>query len=155
MTFLADIQNSANWDNLWAQTFTAQAAPYPLGGHYPIPDFELPIQIDNRLIAARANSQSAKPRYWLGYRLVQIIPVAGAADGIRSNRFRVPLHQWSLIHFPLISTNYVLKIEFPPWLADVTVLIMGFTGPVTSLFDHETASTNTIMNELQNIKAML
>ncbi len=127
---LVDLQNSANWDELYSGQFTAVPIPGLGQKYYPIPDYDIGLQVGERLLAVYASSQSADSRYWLGCRLVQIIPVAGMAGGIRVRRARIALNQWSLVEFPPIASEYAIKIEFPWWLADVWVVVARYIGPL-------------------------
>ncbi len=142
---LVDLQDSTNWDLLYYGQFAATPIPGLGQKFYPIPDFDIPIQIGERLLAASAVSETAADRHWLGCRLVQIIPVAGLPGGIRVRRARIALNQWSLIEFPPIASEYAIKIEFPWWLAQVTVYVNRYVGPLDFSDEQLIGDTTTLI----------
>jgi hypothetical protein len=77
-----------------------------------------------------AANLDAKPWWFLGLRLQQIIQVGVAPSTALADFRRIPVNRPSLCRFPRLADDYLLKVEIPPWYDRMKVSIYEYDGPI-------------------------
>lgn len=132
MSLILQLTNQQNWYKLYDEHREARLlAPR---GHIPIPAFEIPILLENRVLACRVLCPDAKSRWRFGGNLSQrwqlgsgggqsALPVAdGSTFYLRVNRSK-------LLIVPQYG-NYQLLYEPPTWFKNVQFTLWQYTGLV-------------------------
>jgi hypothetical protein len=146
--------NSANWEAVWSEDFTAPAPPggvSALERYYPIEEITIPQQLETSLIAFYASSSTAEAgwRYAASVRQKFITPLLGGGtpNAIGSNK-RIWLNQWTLLHYSVsFGTTYSLIVKVPFWMRQISLQLYAYTGPVNHMVQ---PTLNQILQELQN-----
>jgi hypothetical protein len=147
---LVDFANTSYWENIYSETRQAQLAT-TLGGHYPIPVFEIPFLIEKNILAIRCLSGKVKPTWrFSGYLCQRIsIGITGGSNPVPTElgNYRLKLNRTSIVVFPILSENYELRFETFPWIQDMNIEIWQYTGSQpdsTELLIQQVRNTNLV-----------
>jgi hypothetical protein len=125
---IVDFGATENWALVYNQTKNAiwiNSTTYT-----PIPKFQLPFILNSPYLLVEAANLDAKPWWYLGCRVQQIISVGVAPDTAGTGLIRVPVNRPKLVSFPRYSDDYLLKIEIPPWFEQMKISIWEYTGEI-------------------------
>ena len=127
-----------NWNQLYSTTLVADPVPSRVENYFPIPEFSIPIILDNRILAILAESDTAQQNWKYAGQAKQVIQtgltVGGVADTVNSVK-KFYLRQISLLQFPDTAPSYTLKIKIPFWIRDLELILWEYTGPITNTYD--------------------
>jgi hypothetical protein len=145
--------NSNNWESVWSNSFTAPSAPgntAELERYYPLPEISVPVQLDSRLLAFYATSESAEPNWKFAANVkrkyVTGLTVGGNANAVVDSK-RIFLNQFSLLQYPVsFGNSYSLLISVPYWHRQITLYLWAYTG---SIIDTTDVKLDQILQELQ------
>jgi hypothetical protein len=134
-TVINGINNDENWQLLFTDSKTAVEAT-PKGGHYPIPAIEVPVRIDNRVIAVQNRVVQAKSTWRFGGNIIQRSQVGGGGSAsplplLELEVCRLRINRTRLIVFEQFLTDYELIYETPVWFKNVSLTVWGYTGEVS------------------------
>lgn len=118
----------ANWELIYNETATAGVAPG--GGYFPIMAFDVPVLLSSPIIVVEAQNLDAKPWWYLGARLQQVLSVGIAPDRAVGSFLRVPVNRPRLLRFPRLSADYSLRVEIPPWYSRMKISLFEYVGPI-------------------------
>ena len=128
----------SNWNLITSTNKVAVDVPSSVENYYPIPEFDIPIILENRIIAIHAESNSAPQNWKYAGQAMQIIhtglTVGGQADTVNSVK-KFYLRQISLLQFPDTNFEFTLRIKIPYWIRDAQLIIWEYTGPITNTYD--------------------
>ena len=139
------LTTQGNWNQIYDESRSAVPMS-PVGGHYPIPAFEIPFLFDKHIIAVRCLSTSAKATWRFAGTLSQRfragtggstspLPILDAEIlSLRLNRSR-------LVVFKQYTQQYELLFESPPWIKDMRLSIWQYIG-------EQSDSTEDLLREL-------
>jgi hypothetical protein len=118
------------WESIFDEEFNV-VRPTP-ATFTPIPRRELPILLEESVIAV-ATSSSTSPANWrYAGRLIQRSSIPGVSGGlIDGHEQRCKLNVTALAIFPMLTPQYRLAYEFPPWIQNLSLALWRYTGPVT------------------------
>lgn len=113
------LDNESDWQTTYNgfQSFTNEN---------PIRTIEIPGFLTNHTIRVYATSLSAKPQWWLGGRLVQLL--GASSPDFEASRWSVPLKRRVLIQLPALTTTYRLKFEPVRWITEIALIIEIYIG---------------------------
>lgn len=134
MTITYQFSNTNNWLSLWNGSFSAEAVPAkPLEQFYPIPPINVPLLIEEPIIAIHASSFSAQENWkYAGsiYQKIQTgITVGGSADSYLSSH-KFYLNQITICPLLQLDSSFALEIKIPYWIRDINLKVWQYTGPV-------------------------
>lgn len=125
-----DLLNQNNWVQIYDESRTAQVAT-EAGGYFPIPAFEVPIQLDKHILAARCISTTAKFNWrWAG-NLIQKInpPIAGINSPlVEAGTYSMKINRTKLVIFKPLTSTYQLTLEGAYWLKDLRLTLWEYQG---------------------------
>jgi len=154
MTITYQISNSANWNQIWSTTRTAQSVePSVLEKYYPIPEIVAPFQFDNPILAVYADSNSAEEHWKLAGKAQQKVltglVVGGTPETVTAIK-RIWLKQISLLIFPRLASTYTLGFNIPYWLRDINLIVWEYVGPINDSIDQKLTAIQSDLATLQN-----
>jgi hypothetical protein len=129
---LLDLLNQNNWNQIYEEARTAQAA-MEAGGYYPIPIFEIPLALQSRVLAVRCFSSTAKFTWrFAGNLKAQVsAPIAGInSPPLEVANIYLQLNRTKLVVLQPYVSNYNLVLENAPWLKDLKITIWEYTGAI-------------------------
>jgi hypothetical protein len=146
---MLQLQNVNNWEQVHNASYSA--APGSLTGYYvPIPAFELPITLERTTLAVRCYNPDALPKWFLGARLTQLVPTGLiAGQKISGTRLNARINAISLLRFPKISTDYVLRCEIPTWFKELEITIWQYVGTGDEDVEQAIAALSDKIDNLQ------
>lgn len=143
-----------NWQEVWDFDFVASDAPY--GRYYPIPPMVVPILLTSPFIALAASSTDAQSNWRLGYWARQYIAPTGVGGALEGRTEKAFLNRFSIARFPLLATQYQLRIEIPWWHKTMSIGIWEYTGPISESDEQLiTDSSDLIRIDLLRIEAKI
>jgi hypothetical protein len=118
------------WESIWDESYDA-VRPTP-GTYAAIPRIDIPIVLQEAVIAVATSSSSAPSRWRYAGRLIQRYAIPGVSAGlVDGQESRAKLNRISLAIFPQIVPDYQLSFEIPPWIQNLSIALWRYTGPVT------------------------
>lgn len=127
MTRLIEIGNSANWENIYQYSATAE-----IDNGFPIPlkSVVLPFFIETDIISVYVNTEIPSGKRWRwGGKCEQIFN--GLSLGkITSSGEQKPLwiNKLQTIFFPSITAQYSLRFEIPYWFFNYYLEVYAYNG---------------------------
>ena len=150
MATLYEFANSSNWDELWTGQKVAEPVPNSvLDRFYPIPDFSVPILINNPVLAIYIESESDPGTWRRGGYLKQKISTGlsngGTVDSYLTQKF-LQLRKINIVQLQKIDGSFALEFAVPYWLREVSFTVWAYTGTVADTLTEQ-------LNDLQNFIA--
>lgn len=134
MTARLQIGNSANWEQLYSQSFDAVNMGQ---GVFAIPEITVPFRIENRYLAVSATSRSAKSSWYFAGFLNQKLQLGlldgGVPDTNSLRRMKIWLNKITFITLPNFDTEYALTFNAAHWLEDISLIVWRYIGPEPDL----------------------
>jgi hypothetical protein len=125
-----DLTAPGVWESIYDENFDA-AQPAP-GRYTAIPRRDLPILLEESVIAIGTSSSTAPPHWRYAGRLVQRAHIPGVSTGLVDGIERkCKLNIITLAIFPLVVPQYRLAYEFPPWITNLSLSLWRYTGKET------------------------
>jgi hypothetical protein len=125
---LLDLSSNDSWQLVYNETKTAS---YLNSTDYrPIPSFELPFILHSPYLLIEAANIEAKPWWFLGCRILQIVQVGVAPSTALADFRRIPVNRPTLCKFPRLADDYLLKVEIPPWYDRMKIAIHEYAGDI-------------------------
>lgn len=118
-----------NWAPVYNQTKNAiwlNSTTYT-----PIPKFQLPFILNSPYLLVEASNIDAKPWWYLGARIQQIISVGVVPETAGTGLIRIPVNRPKLVSFPRYTDDYLLRVEIPPWFDRMKISVWEYTGPIS------------------------
>ncbi|MFN6485438.1 MULTISPECIES: hypothetical protein [unclassified Nostoc] len=125
-----DLLNQNNWVQIYDESRTAVIATQA-GGYYPIPAFEIPIQLEKHILAARCISTTAKSTWrWAGNLIQKIAPpIAGINSPlVEAGSYSMKLNRTRLVIFKPYTDTFQLTLEGAYWLKDLRLTLWQYQG---------------------------
>lgn len=94
----------------------------------PIGKILIPGTFTQHTIRAYTTSMIAKPTWWLGGRLTQLLGAGTSGPDFEASRWVVPLKNQTLIQLPALTAQYRLKFEPAKWHREIALVIEIYTG---------------------------
>jgi hypothetical protein len=101
---------------------------HPTVGENPIEKILIPGVFTQHTIRAYTISLQAKPTWWLGGRLTQLLGSSTSGPDFEASRWIVPLKRQTLIMLPALTSEYRLKFEPAHWHKEIALVIETYTG---------------------------
>lgn len=125
---ILNLQAAENWQLAYNETVVAGQFS---GGYFPIRPFDLPTLFESPILLVQAEYLDAKPWWFLGCRLYQLVNT-GVSTGAATGRFaRVPVNRPALVRFPRYAAQYGLRVEVPPWFDRLKLSVFEYVGTLT------------------------
>lgn len=83
----------------------------------------IPGTFTKHVIRVYCTSLVAKPYWWLGGTLTQILGNSNFQPDFEGSSWRIPLNRITLIRLPELSTEYRLKFEPARWHREIEIAI--------------------------------
>lgn len=130
---LFDAGNSDSWNPIWNTTVNSASTP---GNryYYPIPEIEVPLILDKRVIAVYADSETARPSWrsagFLNQKIRTGITVGGTTDARFNGSQRVWLKRIGVFIVPTVKLQpeYSISFDIHPWHEDISLQLWEFNG---------------------------
>ncbi len=150
MAVTYQFSNTNNWLLLWNGSFSAVDVPLqPLEQFYPIPPINVPILIEEPIIAIYASSTSARETWkYAGsiYQKIQTgITVGGTPDSYLTNH-KFYLNQITICRQLQLDSSFAIEIRIPYWIRDIDLKVWQYVGTVN---DSHEQKLDLILLELQ------
>lgn len=144
------LNNSANWTDVWSNSFTAAASS--VFDFEPIPEVTVPVLFDSHIVAVYVGSTTAKPTWNFGGLLTQRISlgltVGGGTDADVISKRKLWLRSNTLFLFPHLTPEYALRIVVPKWFSQVSFVVWVYTGPVGDTTEELIKTVQLTANEI-------
>ena len=114
------IDDESKWQTVYNQFY---ASP---DGESPIGSITIPVIFTQHIIRAYSNSLQAKPHWWLGGRLIQLLGNTEPDFEVSNSRWKVPLRRRTLIQVPRLTNEYRLKFEVARWHKEIAIVIENY-----------------------------
>lgn len=141
--------SSANWSEVWQGVLTADPDTIkPAYRFFPIPDYEVPILIDNPILAISARVPDA-PDTWkyagMAFQKIKtgLLPTLTPDSFTDSQRFYND--QITILQFRPIAPTYSVVLRIPYWIRSISLGIWEYTGPAIDSTDQK---LDQILSEL-------
>jgi hypothetical protein len=123
-----DLTAPGVWESIYDEDFDAVQ---PVAGRYvAIPRKDLPILLEESVIAIGTSSSTAPPHWRYAGRIVQRAHIPGISTGLVDGREqKCKLNIITLAIFPLVVPQYRLAYEFPHWITNLSLSLWRYTGP--------------------------
>jgi hypothetical protein len=133
--------SSANWASVWQSTLTADPDTIkPAYRFFPIPDYEVPILIENPILAISARAIDAPDTWKYAGTAFQKIKT-GLMPGLTPDSFtdsqRFYNDQITIIQFRSIAPTYSVVLRIPYWIRSISLGIWEYTGPIIDSTDQK------------------
>lgn len=125
---IVNLGSPDNWALVYNQT--KEASYYNSTSYYPLPAFQLPFILHSPYLLVEAANIEAKPWWYLGCRLQQIINVGVAPDSAGTGLIKIPVNKPRVVKLPTYASDYLVKIEIPPWFNKMKIAIWEYTGEI-------------------------
>lgn len=125
---ILELGNPSNWELIYNETFTAGAAPR--GGYFPLQPVDIPVLLSSPIIVVEAQNLDAKPWWYLGCRMQQVLSVGIAPDRVLGAFVRCPVNRPRIFRFPRLAADYSLRAEIPPWYERMKISVFEYLGPI-------------------------
>lgn len=135
MVLQLDLQNSANWEQVWTISKNAVVNPNGYGSnYYPMPEIAIPLLLDSPVVAIFASSSTAKATWksaGYAYQRVGIgVTVGGATDADLGESRHVVLDRIAIAIWSRVTNNYELTFTPRRWLNQLTLIVWKYNGPI-------------------------
>lgn len=117
MTF----DNPFNWETIYSGQHSASEANERIGR------ILIPGTFSQHIIRAYATSLAAKPSWWLGGTLTQILGSGNSEPDFEGSKWQIPLNRITLIRLPELTAEYRLKFEPSRWHREIRISIEKYT----------------------------
>lgn len=149
-----NLQDEQNWQLAYNETI--QAGRLSANEYYPIKPLDLPILIESSIILVIAENINAKPWWFLGCRMQQIVQTGIAPGEVLGSLAKIPVNRPKLQRFPRLSAQYALRVEIPPWFDRMKIVVYEYIGPIEDSTEQLlTESTDLIRIDLLRIETKL
>jgi hypothetical protein len=137
---ILDLSNQANWLQVYDEL--RQVVVISPVAHTPIPAFEVPFIFDRAILAVKAFSATASPRWRFAGDLVQQVQLGtgGGSSGLplaTVERQALRLNRTEFVLFDKVTSDYQLTVECPFWLRDLRITIWEYVGAVSNSTDNK------------------
>lgn len=133
---LPDFLNAVEWNLLARATYTAPETPTPYLNRLPLRSY---LVNNSHALIVGLDSASARS-YWdtgaWAYQLIPFLPssTSNFPAAVQAGSHRLRLRRLNFIMFPRLSPQWILEMQFPYWLNDVSVEIWRYDGQDIDLF---------------------
>lgn len=133
---LPDFLDPIEWNLVARASYTAPETPTPYLNRLPLRSYL--IQNSHALIFG-LESQSARSNWDTGAWCYQLIPFLPSSTSnfpaaVQAGGHRLRLRRLNFVMFQRLSDQWVLEVQFPYWLNDVSVEIWRYDGRDIDLF---------------------
>lgn len=115
------LDNPSNWESAYNGQHFASGTDESIGR------ILIPGVFTQHIIRAYPTSLVAKPYWWLGGTLTQILGSANSEPDFEGSNWRIPLNKITLIRLPQLTAEYRLKFEPARWHREITISIDKYT----------------------------
>jgi hypothetical protein len=129
MTLTYELTLPTHWEQIYNETKTAVT---PLPGRFsPLKRIDVPILLHEPAIAVGISS-STSPTHWrYAGELIQRHTISGVSSGlVDGQKTRCLLNNITLIQMPLLTPDYRLSFDVPPWIQSIDLSVWRYTGPI-------------------------
>ncbi|MCC3409902.1 MAG: hypothetical protein JGK17_31070 [Microcoleus sp. PH2017_10_PVI_O_A] len=112
------LDNQSNWQVIYSGTHSAA-----VGFEQGIGRILIPGRFAEHTIRAYSTSFVARPRWWLGGTLTQILDDGNSQNDFEGSRWQVPLNRTTLIQLPQLTQEYRIKFEPAKWHRQIQLTI--------------------------------
>lgn len=130
---ILNLSSGSDWALVYQETKRAAYAVAP--NYYPIPAFAIPLLLSSPILVIEAANIDARPWWWLGCRLQQVLYTGLAPSEVLGSFLNIPLNRPRLVRLPRLAPDYSLKVEIPPWFESMKISIYEYTGTVGDTTD--------------------
>lgn len=124
-----DLTLASHWEKVYDETKTAES---PLPGRFsPLKRIEVPILLHEPVIAVGVSSTTSPAHWRYAGELIQRHTVSGVSSGlVDGQKTRCILNNITLVTMPLLTPDYRLSFDVPPWIQSIDLSVWRYTGPV-------------------------
>lgn len=135
--YLPDFANTLEWNLVERASYQAPQTPTPYLNRLPPRNWV--IENSNVLLIG-CRSDSARSYWFTGGWATQLLPflpstTSNFAAASQAKQIRLQLGVLSLCVFPKILPTWILQIQFPYWLDDVSIEIWRYDGADLTVFE--------------------
>lgn len=145
---LPDFLSAIEWNLIARATYQAPETPTPYLNRLPRRSF---LVENSHALIIGLDSTTARSNWDTGgwaYQLIPFLPSSTssfpAAVAAGSNRVR--LRRLNFMMFPRLSPTWILEMQFPYWLNDISVEIWRYDGRDIDLFERSDQILNALTN---------
>jgi hypothetical protein len=125
-----DLTAPGVWEPIYEEEFNVVRPT--LGSYTPLPRKEIPILLQESVIAVATSSSTSPARWYYAGRLLQRVQIPGVSAGLTDGvEYKCALNRTKVAVFPKLTEDYQLAYEFPPWIENLSLRLLRYTGPIT------------------------
>lgn len=130
MSVRYQLNNAANWREVWAESFTAERISDKF--YLPIPEQVVPVLVESTVIAIFCDSNSKKSYYKRGgyvrQRFGTGLTGGGGFDTYGDKKGWLYVGRVTVLTFPELVSEYALALNVPYWFEDINYTVWEYTG---------------------------
>lgn len=111
------LDNPSNWETIYNGQIFASGIGESIGR------ILIPGTFTQHALRAYCTSVAAKPSWWLGGTLTQILGSSNSEPDFEGSRVQIPLNRITLVQFPELTAEYRLKFEPSRWHRQINIKI--------------------------------
>lgn len=151
MATLYEFSNSSNWQQVWTGQRVAKPAPSPkLKNFFPIPDFSVPVLLDNPVLAVYVTSDDDPGNWRRGGYLKQKVST-GLADGSAVDSYLtqvfLQLRKINIVQLQKINGSFAVELAVPFWFKQVEVTVWEYTGTIADTVGEQLGDLKTFITQ--------
>src|SRR5579883_2438689 len=147
MTIQLDLENSANWQSFYTQSYNVQTTA---SGYYPIPKTVLPVLASTPVLHVSTSSSDVGRNWNTGGWLTPLFDNAIALA--RHNSFWLPLNGSRLVVLAGdYASTYQLQFSTPQWMRSITLTIFEYTGAIGDTTDAQLTAIQAQLEQIQSL----
>lgn len=121
-----DLSNSADWLRVYDVTLSAIPVGGMPGRYYRIPNHSIPTIFDRHTLAIGASSTQTQPNWSLAFYAAMLVQIPGVG---KAEVISIPVVLGlKVIEFPVLSSEFTLKIRFPKWQREMDITVWKYVG---------------------------
>lgn len=133
---LPDFLDSIEWNLVRRETLTAPETPTPYLNRLPLRSYLIQ---DSHALIIGLSSDSARSNWDTGawcYPLIPFLPssTSNFPAAVQAGGHRLRLRRLNFVMFQRLSPQWILEMQFPYWLNDISVEIWRYDGRDIDLF---------------------
>lgn len=152
MAITYQLNNSANWSQVWSGSFNSTPVPGASDRFYPIPEVICPFSIESHVVAVYCQSSTASPSWRLGglmnYRIQTGILSGNSPDTYPIEKKRIWLNRITLFTLPELTPEFSLSFDIPYWFQQISISVYQYTGPIVDTLETKIDAVQADLNAL-------
>jgi hypothetical protein len=124
-----DLTLPTHWEQVYNESKAAEAV---LPGKFsPLKRIDIPILLHEAVIAIGCSSTTSPAHWRYAGELIQRHTISGVSSGLVDGQTtRCLLNNIKVVLMPLLTPDYRLSFDVPPWIQSIDLSVWRYTGPV-------------------------